>query len=561
MLCIAVDLLTGRYAAASHTNQAEFEWPPHPARLFAALVATWAEEENNLQSDLEKQVLEELEKSLPPSIAASTIASQIGLSRSTYFVPVNDTTIFGPKLLAKRYEKLEIHNDSLNRLLKSEGEMQPQDIDNIKDKISKERNFENETVASSELPPLSSIKKATGLLPDFRLKQPRFFPSIVPANPTVHYQWADLNLNKSQIDVLDSLLGRVVRLGHSTSLVSCRLVKSFPEPTWKQDDEGKEVIRVPSSGELKTLCKEYELHRGQKPRKPVGKLVKYANLQFKEKADKDIPFSNFSNDWIVLKLLKNSKSLSGVHSAIVAKSIRKSILKYAPNARLEGLSGHAADGSPSLNTHLAILPIPFVGHEHASGQLLGVAIVPPTVKATGEASRQSLLDNLYEGLANWQNDSEEFTLLLGKAGRFSLKYNPDPTLENLKSSTWSRPSDSWASVTPIALDKYPGKLFRGSLETQEAAWDRAEESVAQSCEHIGLERPIEVSLARHPFVIGSARSDKFPPFPEDKPSQRRILLHAKIKFKKEVGGPVVLGAGRFSGLGLMRPLFPRMLED
>ncbi|MFN8876672.1 MAG: type I-U CRISPR-associated protein Csb2, partial [Gemmatimonadota bacterium] len=45
MFALRLDLLTGRYAATSFDDRRRAEWPPHPARLFSALVATWGEHE------------------------------------------------------------------------------------------------------------------------------------------------------------------------------------------------------------------------------------------------------------------------------------------------------------------------------------------------------------------------------------------------------------------------------------------------------------------------------------------------------------------------------------
>ena len=39
MLAIEFELLTGRYAATAHNDRSRAEWPPHPARIFSALVA------------------------------------------------------------------------------------------------------------------------------------------------------------------------------------------------------------------------------------------------------------------------------------------------------------------------------------------------------------------------------------------------------------------------------------------------------------------------------------------------------------------------------------------
>src|SRR5690606_20928581 len=42
MIAIDVEFLTGRYIATSYNDRSRAEWPPHPARLFSALVAAWA---------------------------------------------------------------------------------------------------------------------------------------------------------------------------------------------------------------------------------------------------------------------------------------------------------------------------------------------------------------------------------------------------------------------------------------------------------------------------------------------------------------------------------------
>ena len=44
MLAIDVEFLTGRYVATAYSSRVDSEWPPHPARLFSALIATHAAE-------------------------------------------------------------------------------------------------------------------------------------------------------------------------------------------------------------------------------------------------------------------------------------------------------------------------------------------------------------------------------------------------------------------------------------------------------------------------------------------------------------------------------------
>ena len=43
MFAVAVELLARRYTAMQFNDRSEPEWPPHPARLFYAMVAAWAD--------------------------------------------------------------------------------------------------------------------------------------------------------------------------------------------------------------------------------------------------------------------------------------------------------------------------------------------------------------------------------------------------------------------------------------------------------------------------------------------------------------------------------------
>ena len=87
MLIIEVQYLTGRAVATNRESRREPEWPPHPQRLFAALVAACHECEFG---DAGRAALEWLEQLSPPSLAVSEAATRKG--PETY-VPVNDNNI------------------------------------------------------------------------------------------------------------------------------------------------------------------------------------------------------------------------------------------------------------------------------------------------------------------------------------------------------------------------------------------------------------------------------------------------------------------------------------
>lgn len=83
MFAIAVEYLTGRVVAAL-SDRVTPEWPPHPARLFMALVATWGELG---EAEAGRRVLTRLEALGPPALYASKAG--LGASPKCY-VPVND---------------------------------------------------------------------------------------------------------------------------------------------------------------------------------------------------------------------------------------------------------------------------------------------------------------------------------------------------------------------------------------------------------------------------------------------------------------------------------------
>src|SRR5690606_35798920 len=90
VIALEVELLTGRYVATSFSDRAAPEWPPHPARLFSALVAT-AHEHAELTTRA-RSALQWLEKQGPPHIQASQAARRAVV---TMYVPGNTTRVLG----------------------------------------------------------------------------------------------------------------------------------------------------------------------------------------------------------------------------------------------------------------------------------------------------------------------------------------------------------------------------------------------------------------------------------------------------------------------------------
>jgi CRISPR-associated protein Csb2 len=87
MLAIAWQYLTGSAVAATVTDRTWPEWPPHPDRVFQALVASWGE--RGAQPD-EGEALRWLEGLGPPAVVAPPPEDAPPAASPKVYVPVND---------------------------------------------------------------------------------------------------------------------------------------------------------------------------------------------------------------------------------------------------------------------------------------------------------------------------------------------------------------------------------------------------------------------------------------------------------------------------------------
>ena len=228
--------------------------------------------------------------------------------------------------------------------------------------------------------------------------------------------------------------------------------------------------------------------------------------------------------------------------------MRAAVFHHAEDPIPEEISGHLPDGKPTAVPHVAFLPIPYVGFEHADGRLLGLAVsVPDGVSACARRA-------VYRAIGNWERavGHDDLRLTLGAQGVVQLcRLRGPATLVSLRPDAWSRASCRWVSAIPIALPRHPGRLGGGTAAARAKAWASAESSVTLACRHVALPEPMSVDVSQGPLIKGARPTRRFPEFSQR--SVRRQLLHASVTFEHPVAGPLVLGAGRFLGLGLMRP--------
>jgi CRISPR-associated protein Csb2 len=135
----------------------------------------------------------------------------------------------------------------------------------------------------------------------------------------------------------------------------------------------------------------------------------------------------------------------------------------------------------------------------------------------------------------------------------SPTFEPADGKRSLDATLYTRPARTFATITPVVLDRH-------LKERGEAREDEITAQIAAACQNMGLPEPDAIIADKHsafegsPSAYPSGTSPAWMRWRQPQSIASRQLTHAVIRFGAPVGGPVILGAGRFLGLGLCRPL-------
>lgn len=540
MLAVQVELLTGRYVASQFNDRNRAEWPPHPSRLFSAAVAAWAEAD--VPDVRERAALHWWEEQGEPSVACSW--GQDGFSERAavvHYVPVNDTQVVG-RDLSTTYLRLRAAIDAVDAAQAGDLKASAKAEQAVIKMVAKAKDDSRKASTVGRAP-----TSALGLLPDQRLRHARVYPTVIPVDDHVVYRWPDANEDSPHVQVLDGVLARIARLGHSSSFVAVSVADVESSSTLVPNERGNIGLRVASPGHLDALEAAFAFHQGTEPRILPAVVAGYREAGTVEAV---APAPVFGRDWLVLELGDGAR-FTIRDTLPLARAVRGALLHHADqNPVPEIISGHVPGTDkatpPTTRAHLAVIPLPFVGHAHADGRVRAVALVFPTDLAVGERDQA-------EGAVNrWLSDRGR----LNFASRPSVEVTWVSVVDAATSARpkwWCGPSQRWLSVTPIALDRNPGNLRHADTARREVAEQSARAIITAACVNIGLPPPVRVEIQTDPLLKGSASTRSFAKYAVQGGRVQRLLIHAVLEFGEPVFGPMLLGAGRYQGYGLCFP--------
>jgi len=285
MFALEVEFLSGRVYATDFRERDVSEWPPHPSRLFSALVAAFYE--SGLDSDLRTSLVW-LEEQKSPDIWAGSFVTRLESAAGSRFNQPKTPRSFVP-----------INDDYSGK-------------------------FRNSA----------------------RRRKERWFPSGTPEDERVHFIWGDAAPNPATVDALRRIAAQVSYLGHSSSLVRVAVIESPRNAVLKPSDSGDILPRVPSKGRLEYLDREFTRSKGTRQFRPdAGAVQRYARVGGNE-VSTPTPASSFG-EMIVFQRLNGSPER--IESLLMVTSVlRDALMARSPQQPAPGcISGH--DDTPHIS--------------------------------------------------------------------------------------------------------------------------------------------------------------------------------------------------------------------
>ena len=354
-------------------------------------------------------------------------------------------------------------------------------------------------------------------LPRERHRTARTFDTAILVDRDLDFQyiWAEATAEPRLRATIEALCAGVTHVGSTHSIALASLTDAPRSPDWEPTAGSADLtLRTIVPGRLDESDRCFEQGR----RLHGGACEKWTAYRR--------PHPEVTSDPERVITLRLDGDLAGEHAIHLSVALLAALQAEIPDQELEsrarGVHGHDADE----RTRLRILPVPDVGHRHATGRILGVFLDMPE-----PAMREPVLGALARLGPLLLPGDKRVTLFVPAAGR------PMPIA--LRRSTWIEPSRHWTTALAAVLDRFPK---RGLM---------LEQIVRLGCAHAGLPQPSAIQIRQQGFLRGTDPAQRHAM--RQKQAGPRAHLHLQFDEALAPAAPLAIGRSRNYGLGLLRP--------
>jgi CRISPR-associated protein Csb2 len=363
-----------------------------------------------------------------------------------------------------------------------------------------------------------------------RRNQPYARVGSQPSAARVRFEWRAAEPDAEMLKALDSLALRVPYLGRSTG----RVLASFSDTTIDTGDdlvryhscpldEADTTLRVPSPGYLRRLRVTFA------DAQPAWQCPALAVGYQRERLTSAVvePIASPYAQLVAVRFpgVRPDGRLAPRFTA----ALRTALLDRVPDPLPMVLHGHGVDDQP----HVAFLALPDAGlHPRSRGHLLGLGLALPPMD---DDARRAIL----RAFVVPDDPDHQWELDVPGIGCFAVRYDvTSPGARGMTAERWTTESRAWVTVTPFVFDRHPKKN------------DDWMQHIARSCVVAGYPEPAGVQVSPTALTWGAVRLAK-----NDLPERLRakVVRHVRVEFDRPVRGPVLIGAGRYLGIGLFAP--------
>lgn len=393
-------------------------------------------------------------------------------------------------------------------------------------------------------------------------------PHRLPDDAVVRYAW-QLDGDESAVPALISAARGVVALGWGSDLVvggadvidgTSLADLSAGARVWEPRSDGRQALRAPQRGTVADLERRHAafLSRtslAEPTLRPPSALSAFAITRY---ARADEPRKAAVACFTLMRV--ESDNFRAFDTArlgmVVAGMLRHAVRTAAARAGWDETRINATVlGHGEAGARLLLVPVPSIEPRGAGGEAVG-AVRRVMVFSTDEGSADTAwVERALGGmdLINEKTSKAEAILSVAPRGDRVL-------------GRYIAESSTWTTVTPLVL---PGHDDPGGLRAKLGSATDADEQkellyrlmkrrdalVRKALRHAGLGDDLafsaQIQIGETGFLAGVEKASRYAV-----PSHLAMWprFHVKLSWPRKVGGPLCLGRGRFSGLGLFAPI-------